>query len=127
MREPVTDVVGGGKKMEALEFLKERKRMCNSYDGCKGCPFGDSKCVIESTISDEDFKRIVATIEQWSKEHPRKTRQSVFLEQWPEAEISFTDGCLTLNPCKFYKKMRKECVGRLCSDCRREFWMQEVE
>nr|DAM82983.1 MAG TPA: hypothetical protein [Caudoviricetes sp.] len=113
--------------MEALEFLKERKRMCNSYDGCKGCPFGDSKCVIESTISDEDFKRIVATIEQWSKEHPRKTRQSVFLEQWPEAEISFTDGCLTLNPCKFYKKMRKECVGRLCSDCRREFWMQEVE
>lgn len=113
--------------MEALEFLKERKRMCNSYDGCKGCPFGDSKCVIESTISDEDFKRIVATVEQWSKEHPRKTRQSVFLEQWPEAEISFTDGCLTLNPCKFYKKMRKECVGRLCSDCRREFWMQEVE
>ncbi len=113
--------------MEALEFLKERKRMCNSYDGCKGCPFGDSKCVIESTISDEDFKRIVATVEQWSKEHPRKTRQSVFLEQWPEAEISFTDGCLTLDPCKFYKKMRKECVGRLCSDCRREFWMQEVE
>lgn len=113
--------------MDALEFLKERKRMCNSYDGCKGCPFGDSKCVIESTISDEDFKRIVATVEQWSKEHPRKTRQSVFLEQWPEAEISFTDGCLTLDPCKFYKKMRKECVGRLCSDCRREFWMQEVE
>lgn len=113
--------------MEALEFLKERKRMCNSYDGCKGCPFGDSKCVIESTISDEDFKRIVATVEQWSKEPPRKTRQSVFLEQWPEAEISFTDGCLTLDPCKFYKKMRKECVGRLCSDCRREFWMQEVE
>lgn len=113
--------------MEALEFLKERKRMCNSYDGCKGCPFGDSKCVIESTISDEDFKRIVATVEQWSKEHPRKTRQRVFLEQWPEAEISFTDGCLTLDPCKFYKKMRKECVGRLCSDCRREFWMQEVE
>lgn len=113
--------------MEALEFLKERKRMCNSYDGCKGCPFGDSNCVIEGTISDEDFKRIVATVEKWSKEHPRKTRQSVFLEQWPEAEISFTDGCLTLDPCKFYKKMRKECVGRLCSDCRREFWMQEVE
>lgn len=113
--------------MEALEFLKERKRMCNSYNGCKGCPFGDGKCVIESTISDEDFKRIVATVEKWSKEHPRKTRQSVFLEQWPEAEISFTDGCLTLDPCKFYKKMRKECVGRLCSDCRREFWMQEVE
>lgn len=114
--------------MDALEFLKERKRMCASYPGCKGCPLDDSKCVIDSTLSDdEDCKRIVATVEQWSKAHPRKTRQSVFLEQWPEAEISFTDGCLTLDPCKFYKKMRKECVGRLCSDCRREFWMQEVE
>lgn len=117
--------------MEALEFLKERKRMCNSYDGCKGCPFGDSKCVIESTISDEDFKRIVATVEQWSKEHPRKTRQSVFLEQYPEARIG-DDGVLQIYPCSIsasHRNARGNCVnmGRKCPDCRREFWMQEVE
>ena len=110
--------------MDALEFLKERKRMCKSYPRCDGCPLREPNC---NLTTDEDYTRAIITVEQWSKEHPRKTRQSVFLEQWPEAEISFTDGCLTLNPCKFYKKMRKECVGRLCSDCRREFWMQEVE
>lgn len=114
--------------MEALEFLKERKRMCCSFGGsCTSCPCENVSCVIYAYVSDDDYKRVVATVEQWSKEHPRKTRQSVFLEQWPEAEISFTDGCLTLDPCKFYKNMRKECVGKLCSDCRREFWMQEVE
>ena len=113
--------------MEALEFLKERKRMCRSFGGsCKGCPCEKVRCSLNSLTSDDDYKRIVAAVEEWSAAHPRKTRQSVFLEQWPEAEISFTDGCLTLNPCKFYKKMRKECVGRLCSDCRREFWMQEA-
>lgn len=42
-------------------------------------------------------------IEQWSREHPRKTRQDVFLKQWPNAAV-YGGG-----------------------DCRREFWMQEVE
>ena len=117
--------------MEALEFLKERKRMCNSYDGCKGCPFDDSKCVIDSTISDEDYKRIIATVEQWSKEHPRKTRQSVFLEQYPETRIG-DDGVLQIYPCSIsasHRNARGNCVtmGRKCPDCRREFWMQEVE
>ena len=102
--------------MDAVKFIEERRRMYTL-----GC--------IKHAINDYNTKAetVVAEVEQWSKEHPRKTRQSVFLEQWPEAEISFTDGCLTLDPCEFYKKMRKECVGKLCSDCRREFWMREVE
>ena len=113
--------------MDALEFLKERKRMCNSYDGCKGCPFDDSKCVIDSTISDEDCKRIVATVEQWSKEHPRKTRQSVFLEQWPNCMVD-RDGTVGMCP----RNVDKNYICDLnrytgCLDCRREFWMQEVE
>lgn len=113
--------------MDALEFLKERKRMCNSYDGCKGCPFDDSKCVIDSTISDEDCKRIVATVEQWSKEHPRKTRQSVFLEQWPNG---MTDDDGIVGTCPRHVDKNYICdLNRFgkCPDCRREFWMQEVE
>lgn len=114
--------------MDAVKFIKERDRMCRFYHhagGCYQCPAKDCECsALEGMVDDDN---IVTIVEEWSAAHPRKTRQSVFLEQWPEAEISFTDGCLTLNPCKFYKKMRKECVGRLCSDCRREFWMQEVE
>ena len=118
--------------MDALEFLRERERMCNSYDGCKGCPFDNSKCVIDSTISDEDCKRIIATVEQWAKEHPRKTRQSVFLEQYPEARIGDDDGVLQIYPCSIsasHRNARGNCVtmGRKCPDCRREFWMQEVE
>ena len=116
--------------MNALEFLRERERMCNSYDGCKGGPFDDSKCVIDSTISDEDCKRIVATVEQWSKEHSRKTRQSVFLEQWPESQMNDSYGCLILCP-KYistdYRKKYVNCAGRGCIDCLLDFWMQEVE
>lgn len=114
--------------MDAVKFIKERDRMCRFYHhagDCYQCHAKDCECsALEGMVDDDN---IVTIVKEWSAAHPRKTRQSVFLEQWPEAEISFTDGCLTLSPCKFYKKMRKECVGRLCSDCRREFWMQEVE
>lgn len=36
--------------MDALEFLKERKRMCDYYSHCKGCPLDGSKCVIDSAV-----------------------------------------------------------------------------
>lgn len=113
--------------MEALGFLRERKRMCNYYSHCKGCPLDESKCVIDSTISDEDCKRFVATVEQWSKEHPRKTRQSVFLEQWPNCMMGNDD---IVRMCPRNVDKMHSCNAWLfagCTDCRREFWMQEVE
>lgn len=117
--------------MDALEFLKECKRMCNSYKGCVGCPFEKSHCVISYVTSDEDCESIIATVEQWSKEHPRKTRQSVFLEQYPEAEID-ANGVPSLCPMSIsaaHRKIGGECnfQEKVCRDCRREFWMQEVE
>ena len=117
--------------MDALEFLVERKRLCSSYKGCVGCPFGAAECVVRDMTSEHTCKRIVAAVEQWSKEHPRKTRQSVFLKQWPEAAID-SYGVLDLCPTPISKSHRNiygSCphVGVNCYDCRREFWMQEVE
>ena len=117
--------------MDALESLKERKRMCNSYKDCDGCPLEGTHCVLSSATDDEDYERIIATVEQWSKEHPRKTMQSVFLEQYPEAEID-AHGLVGLCPMSISAAHRDsdgECnyPERLCRDCRREFWMQEVE
>ena len=114
--------------MEALEFLKERNRLCGSYRGCVGCPFGAAECVVRDMTSEHTCKRIVAAVEQWSKEHPRKTRQSVFLEQYPQADIDST-GLLILCPKRISADIRvtADCLRQECSDCRREFWTQEVE
>lgn len=117
--------------MDALKFLKERERMCNCYARCIGCPLEKSKCLIRDITSDKDCESIIAAVEQWSKEHPRKTRQSVFLEQYPEAALDGY-GVMTICPAKLFKTHRsgnRRCnnQGKLCIDCRREFWMQEVE
>lgn len=86
--------------MEALEFLKERKRMCRSFCGsCRGCPCEKVRCALNSLTSDDDYKRIVAAVEEWSAAHPRKTRQSVFLEQFPNARLD-TNVIIDISPCR---------------------------
>ena len=117
--------------MDALEFLRERRRMCDSHRHCEGCPLEDGKCVVSSDAPDEDYKRIITAVEKWSKEHPRKTRQSVFLKQYPEAEID-VNGVVQICPMSISAAHRDSdgecnCPEILCRDCRREFWMQEVE
>lgn len=100
--------------MDAIEFVKQLRRMeksvCRKYS-----VFNDSP---------ED---VVAEVEQWSKEHPRKTRQSVFLEQWPNCLL---DGDCVIGLCPRNVDKNYICdVNRSdgCPGCRRKFWMQEVE
>lgn len=45
--------------MDALEFLKERKRMCKPYKGCKGCPLERGNCGLSTSRSDEEYERII--------------------------------------------------------------------
>lgn len=78
---------------------------------------------------EDDFDPVVVVeiVEKWSEQHPRRTRQSVFLEQYPEAMIDRGD---MLSVCPQYIDRKIKCRrGRDgdCGDCRREFWMQEVE
>lgn len=88
---------------------------------------------IKHAINDYNTKAetVVAEVEQWSKEHPRKTRQRVFLEQYPEASIS-DQGVLEVCPSLISLSHRDTNGGcptlsRSCDDCRKEYWMQEVE
>lgn len=122
--------------MDTVKFIEERNRMCKSFDaGCKGCPAfnvceDDLSCAV-GQLSTLDATAQIAIVEEWSAAHPRKTRQSVFLEQYPEARIG-DDGVLQIYPCLIsasHRNARGNCVtmGRKCPDCRREFWMQEVE
>lgn len=116
--------------MDALEFLRVRKRICYLYDECNDCPLKNTVCTDIETTSDKDFKRAIATVEQWSKEHPLKTRQSVLLKQFPDAELD-ESGVITICPAQLFDDHRNIDGGCknpsiACTDCRREFWMQKL-
>ena len=109
--------------MDALEFIKAIKQMLSA---------GANDSTVQKYISaykKNDYEEMVKAAEQWAAEHPAKTRQSVFLEQYPETEID-KYGCLRLCPelvSADYRNRHGDCINRVCIDCRREFWMQEVE
>lgn len=118
--------------MDAVKFIEERNRMCESFcAGCIGCPaYNESRCVV-SSASTLDAKEQVAMVEDWSAAHPRKTRQSVFMEHHPESLVG-DSGVLRLCP-RYISAAHRDGDGGCkepvikCVDCCREFWMQEVE
>lgn len=112
--------------MNAVEFLNEGTRMCNSYEACVGCPMYpmDDCCMVRMNL-----KQMINIVEQWAKEHPVKTRQSEFLKQWPNAELD-CEGVITIDPCEIDKTMYgkyKGCSNGDCGDCSRDFWLAEIE
>ena len=122
--------------MNAVKFIEERNRMCKSFgDRCTGCPASDAckneLCCAFDQGSTLDATAQVSIVEKWSAEHPRKTRQSVFLEQYPESLVD-ESGVLMLCPRNISAAHRDDAgmckePGKNCVDCSREFWMQEVE
>ena len=114
--------------MDALEFIREKNRMCKSFGdgkGCMSCPVYKEGNRCAAILWKEE---IIPIVEKWSKENPRKTRQSIFLEQYPNAKC--VDGISILCP-----GWIDTCFSCLiddnnnvdCATCRHEFWMQEVK
>lgn len=107
--------------MDAVECMKAVTRMLKS---------GTIDCAIQKYISAQkknDYEGMVEAAEQWAAEHPVKTRQSVFLEQFPNAPIYTNTHNIALDPCLVDTTLRGHCpTGRGCDICRREFWLTEV-
>lgn len=105
--------------MDAVEFLEQLKKRSKSNPDYYG---------EELNIAHIEPISLVSKVEQWAKEHPVKTRQSVFLEQFPNAPIYTNTHNVALDPCLVDTTLRGHCpTGRGCDICRREFWLAEVE
>lgn len=100
--------------MDAVKFIEERNRMCGTM----------------SEVWGVDAAQIVKNTEEWATAHPRKTRQSVFLEQYPNARID-SQAVIYVCPADAYGDKvcpkNEENFHMLCCDCRRNFWLQEVQ
>lgn len=112
--------------MDAVEYLKTLRRMCNAeYRECEyGKRSGFDPCMVWQRTHPEEA---VAIAEKWAAEHPIKTRQSVFFEQWPDARIKKADGLPMASPCDLDGKLVGKCDGISCPECRKKFWLTEVE
>ena len=118
---------------DTITFLKEWNRMCTN-SGCDNCKVSD---LIESPYRD-DFScknafnmhpyKCLAIVQEWSDKQPRKTRMSEFLEIFPDANIVRN----SLNICPIHADKTFNCPRstnnkKSCVECRKEYWLSEVE
>ena len=107
-------------------FFKELKRMCKKYNStCVGCKIYDI-CFDTGCYSfiKNDTQEAIEIVQKWSDSNPAKTRQSMFLEMFPDAEIK--SGLLDICPKLTNTKIRCSPV-KLCVECKKEYWLAEVE
>lgn len=111
--------------MDAVEFLKTLRRMCNSE--CRECELGKrlgalDTCALWQKAHPEEAVEIA---EKWAKEHPAKTRQSEFLKHYPNAKILLA--CLNACPMDVFGDTEASCNHQPCYECKKAFWLAEVE
>lgn len=111
--------------MDAMEFIRERNRMCKAFPSCKGCP----TCDFDGCGSVHLNEGIIPIVEKWAEEHPRKTRQSEFLKRWPNAQLDENDNIKVCPKLLMGVAPSNNGQGCICScyTCREDFWSQEVE
>lgn len=102
--------------MEAVEFLEQLKKRSKSNPDYYG---------EELNIAHIEPISLVSQVEQWAAEHPVKTRQSEFLKLFPNAQTD--SGCLNACPMDVFGNTCIDCNKRTCFECKKEFWLQEVE
>lgn len=116
--------------MDAVEFLRARRKLCDDNVCGESCPL--FHCC-DDDLEDDRIRQVLA-VEQWSKEHPVKTRQSEFLKMFPNARIE-SDGMPSICPIVVDKRCHNKdddalfCLVRdeeECRKCRRDFWLAEI-
>lgn len=105
--------------MDAVEFLDKVDRLSK-----RGSP--EEKASYNDYRTSGDNTWAVKFVEQWDAEHPAKTRQSEFLKHYPGARITI-DGFLHACPMDVFSDIGINCNARNCFECRKKFWLAEVE
>lgn len=104
--------------MDAVEFLDKVDRLSKRGSTEEKMRYNDYRTARDNT-------RAVKFVERWDAAHPVKTRQSEFLKLFPNAQTD--SGCLNACPMDVFGNTGIDCNKRTCFECKKEFWMQEVE
>ena len=79
--------------MDAVRYLKERERRCDSFDDhCTGCEIKSAKNGMTCGAYIKKYpEKAVAIVEEWSAEHPEETRLTRLLKNYPNTPLN-SDG-----------------------------------
>lgn len=111
--------------MKAVDYLKEKVRMCKSYE-CPECPLSMRKnnYKIDCVNFIKSYpEQAVAIVEKWAKENPVKTYLSVLLEKFPNTKLENEYPNLCPDALFGITTELNECCEMDCTDC----WNREYK
>ena len=116
--------------MDAVEYLKVKAKICQSIkdDDCKGCVLKGNAVLGCHTTERRRPEECVAQVKKWAAEHSSKTRQSEFLKIFPNASIE--NGIIKILPCHLDSTyLKRQICGSYadCKECKKAYWLAEVE
>lgn len=75
--------------MNAVDYLREKSRMCNAL--VCNCPMSkrnNGKGLLCGSFEKDYPEQAIEIVEKWAKEHPVKTYTGVLLEKFPNTELN---------------------------------------
>lgn len=111
--------------------IKDFARMCNKNSPkCEECPLAlknNGKRVFCDDFIRKFSDKANEIILKWCEEHPIKTRQEKFLEMFPNAPKD-ENGIIAISSCTVEAGYAiANCSKKSCAQCRKEYWLAEVE
>lgn len=123
--------------MNANEYLEKSVEICNSVEYCNQCPLQGCGAIFPCQVGNKiepalnSMKNAVEIVEEWTTEHPVKTRQFKtkileLLEMFPKASAI---AILNICPARFDTTLVCRCIegSGFCADCKKEYWLTEEE
>lgn len=108
-------------------------RMCKKINECGDCPLGSRNNgggIACSDLMSEDPGKANEIILKWCKEHPAVTRQSKIQKIIPTITLNAGEEYVDICPSEFDTDFNRNhlCDNYAeCSDCKKEYWLAEVE
>lgn len=103
----------------AVKFIKEYKRMCDSFESCVECPFSSSpKICLGLTRGVSDPEEIIKIVSDWAAKNPERhepTLKDKFLEAFPNAMLDSDTGEPKICPRHLWPQI--SCEVDSCNDC----------
>lgn len=113
--------------MDAKEFLYEYESMCETHPCCGDCPMQKLKEKYDKRFCREVMTKypdeVIAIVTAYSN---RKTRQSEYIKVIQVPDSSYFKGVLDI--CPSHARGFSGCgvTDKTCVDCKRDFWLEEI-
>lgn len=115
--------------MKKRAMIYDYARMCKATEDCSSCPLhriNNGTNFSCNMFIVKHYDKANEIILHWSKKHPIKTRQDMFLKVFPNAKMD-NHGVSLCCPALVDVNFKCNAENVACAECSKKYWLAEVD